>query len=214
MIKRIVVSFFLCLGMVAGAAPVASAAPAVEAPQAALKSSVEQLQSLITKHHAEYQANPQAFYKVVNQLVVPRFDVPYIAQLVMSRYWRQATAQQRLDFQNAFKDMLIRSYANALLDNADTTTVEWLPSRYQKGATTATVKTMLVRNTGQKYPINFSVRLVDGSWKIYDIVVDNISLVLNFRTQIGADLQRNGVSAVIAKMRHETLPAAAPAVKK
>lgn len=199
MIKRIFVSFALCL------VSVAVAAASVQTPQAALKSNVEHLQSLIKQHHDEYKSDPQAFYKVVNEVVVPRFDVPYIAQLVMGRYWRQATPQQRKEFQGAFKNMLIRSYANALLDNANKTSVEWLPSRYDKDSKRATVNTVLTRDNGQKYPIDFRVRLVDGSWKIYDIVIDNISLVLNFRTQIGNDLRRNGIDAVIAKLKGERM---------
>lgn len=205
MIKRIALSLLLCL------ASVAVAAAAVETPQAALKTNVEHLQTLIQKNHDHYKADPQAFYKVVNEVVVPRFDVPYIAQIVMGRYWRQATPEQRTAFQNAFKNMLIHSYANALLDNSNNTTVEWLPSRYQEGSDRATVNTVLKRENGQKYPIDFKVRLVDGSWKIYDIVIDNISLALNFRTQIGNDLKRNGIDAVIAKLKSEDM---SPAVKK
>ncbi len=206
MIKRLFTAFFVSCALCA----VGAAHADVAAPQDTLKTNVNQLQKLIVEHHKEYEADQQAYYKVVDQLIVPRFDVPYVAQLVMGVYWRQATPQQRKDFQDAFKDMLIRSYANALLENAKTTTVEWLPSRYQEGAKTATVKTLLVRDTGQKYPIDFAVRRVGDDWKIYDIIVDNISLVLNFRTQIAGDLKRNGIDAVIAKFRTDRLPAAVP----
>lgn len=206
MVKRLFAVFFVSFML--GAPGLVGAA--VPPPQATLKASVDQLQQLIAQHHKEYEADSRKFYAVVNQLVVPRFDVPYVAQLVMGVYWRQATPRQRQDFQNAFKDMLIRSYANSLLENASTTTVEWLPSRYQEGSKTATVKTLLVGNTGQKYPIDFAVRLVGGDWKIYDIIVDNISLVLNFRTQIAGELKQNGIDAVIAKFRTEELPVGTP----
>lgn len=196
MIKRLLISLSLMLFAAGGVQ-----AAGEQNPADALRSTVEHLQSLIQKNHKQYESDHDAFYKVVDEVVVPRFDVPYIAQLVLARYWRTASAQQRSDFQDAFKTMLIRSYANALLDNADSTKVEWQPSRVANNARDATVNTVLVRDNGQKYPISFSVHKVDGHWKIYDINVNNISLALNFRSQITADVKRNGLDAVIKRMQ-------------
>ncbi|HEX7380603.1 MAG TPA: ABC transporter substrate-binding protein [Nevskiaceae bacterium] len=199
--KRLIFPLVLCL------LPVLVSAQQANTPEASLKGSVEQLQSLIEQHRAQYKANPQSFYKVVNEVAVPHFDVRYIAQIVMGRYWREATPAQRQAFAENFKDMMIRSYANGLLENASTTKVEWKPSRYQAGDKTATVRTVMARDDGQNIPIDFAMRLVDGHWKVYDIVIDNISLVLNFRTQITTDMQQNGIDAVITKLKRQQLSA-------
>lgn len=195
MIKKFLISLSLLL-FAAGTVQAAS-----QSPEDALRSTVEQLQSLIQKHYKEYKANPQTFYDTVDKVVVPSFDVPYISQLVLARYWRTASPQQRKDFEDAFETMLIRSYANALLDNANSTKVEWKPSRVDADAKRATVDTVLVQDSGQKYPISFSVHLVDGNWKIYDIIINNISLALNFRSQIASDVKRSGLDAVIKRMQ-------------
>ena len=196
MIKKLLVSLSLIL-FAAGTVHAAS-----QSPEESLRSTVEHLQSLIQKNHKEYRANPQMFYDTVDKVVVPSFDVPYISQLVLARYWRSASPQQRKDFEQAFEDMLVRSYANALLDNANSTKVEWKPSRVDADAKRATVDTVLVQDSGQKYPISFSVHKVDGQWKIYDIIINNISLALNFRSQIGADVKRSGLDEVIKRMQN------------
>lgn len=196
MIKRLLATVF-ALVFAAGTVHAAQ-----QSPEDALRSTVEQLQSLIQKNHAKYESDHAAWYKVVNDVVVPRFDVPYIARLVLARDWRTATPAQRTAFQDAFKTMLIHSYANALLDNAQSTKVEWKPSRVADGAKDATVNTVLVRDNGQQYPISFSVHLVDGDWKIYDIQVNNISLALNFRSQIAAEVKREGLDKVIEQMQN------------
>lgn len=201
MIKRLCIS----LGLLLFAVSTVHAA-SQQSPEQALRSSVEQLQSLIQKNRQQYKSDPQSFYKVVNEVVVPLFDVPYIAQIVLARYWRTATPTQRKEFQSAFKTMLIHSYANTLLDNAQSTKVVWEPSRVAANAQQAVVNTELVQDTGQKYPINFSVHKVDGNWKIYDITVNNISLALNFRAQITADVKRSGLDAVIKRMQNDQMP--------
>lgn len=199
--KRLAFPLLLCL------LPAFVSAQQADTPEASLKGSVEQLQSLIQQHRAQYKADPQFFYKVVNEVAVPHFDVRYIAQIVMGRYWRQATPAQRQAFAENFKDMMIRSYASGLLENAGSTKVQWKSSRYQAGDQTATVRTVMAREDGQNIPIDFSMRLVDGHWKVYDIVIDNISLVLNFRTQITSDMQQNGIDAVIEKLKRQQLAA-------
>lgn len=207
-------SLLLCVALLAGASGVAAAqsAPAATqttqtdlSPQQTLKSAVERIQELIRKNHDAYKADPEQFYKVVTDVVVPHFDVPVIARLVLARYWRTATAAQRQAFQSSFTNMLVRSYADALLDNYNSAKVEWRPSRVAADATRARVDSVLVRDTGQKYPISFSMLRIGGQWKIYDIVVDNLSLALNFRSQITSEVGRIGLDAVITKMQHGNL---------
>lgn len=197
MIRRLLVPFGIMMF-----ASVASAHSVPTGPEQAVRETVETLQSLIQKNQAEYQKDHAAFYKAVNQVAVPRFDVPYIAQIVLARYWRTASPQQREAFESAFKDMLIRSYANTLLANAGSTKIVWKPARLSDDD--ATVRTELERGNGKNYPVNFSVHKVNGDWKIYDITIDNLSLALNFRSQIDSSVQREGLNRVIDQLEHRT----------
>lgn len=172
----------------------------VKAPDQVAQDATAQIQQLLRDNHAKYKADNKLYYKVVNDVIVPHFDVPYIGRLVLGRNAKTATADQRTRFQNAFKDMLIRSYANALLDNYDSVKVSWQPLRMAAGATDVTVNSALLRDGKQPVPVGFAMHLVNNDWKIYDITVENISLVINFRTQINAEIQKNGLDSVITRM--------------
>lgn len=191
----------LALAVVLGLAGAAQAdAMPAQAPDSALKATTEQIRSLIKAHYAEYKADQAKYYKVVNDVVVPRFDVPGIAKLVLGQNYRTATPEQRDRFASAFKDMLVGSYANAMLDNYNSVNITWMPPRASANATDVAVNTSLTRDNGQSYAIGFRVHVVDGDWKIWDITVENVSLVLNFRTQIASEIKRTSLNDVISRM--------------
>jgi phospholipid transport system substrate-binding protein len=191
----------LALGLVLGLAGAAQAdAMPAQAPDAALKATTEQIRGLIKAHYSEYKADQAKYYKVVNDVVVPRFDVPGIAKLVLGQSYRTATQEQRDRFASAFKDMLVNSYANAMLDNYNSVNITWMPPRASANATDVAVNTSLQRDNGQSYAIGFRVHVVDGDWKIWDITVENVSLVLNFRTQIASEIKRTSLDDVISRM--------------
>jgi phospholipid transport system substrate-binding protein len=210
-LSRYILTLGLSLSL--GATVLAADAPA-QPPDAALRSTTEQIRGLIRQHHDEYKANQDKFYQAVNDVVVPRFDVPFIAKLVLGRNYRAASPDQRTHFANAFKDMLVHSYANAMLDNYDSAQIEWKPAQMTKNASEASVSSLLKRDNGQSYAIGFVVHLVDGDWKIEDINVENISLVLNFRTQIDAEIKRTSLDDVIARMEQGQFKPNAEQVKK
>jgi len=172
------------------------------APDTALKTATEQLQTLIKDNYKDYRADSAKFYKTVDDVVVPRFDVPYITKLVLATNYRTATAEQRSRFADAFKNMLMRSYANAMLDNYNSVKIEWLPPRLQENGTDALVNTKLGRDTGKAYAIGFRVHVAKDDWKIYDIVVEDISLITNFRTQLNSEIKKTSLDAVIARMEN------------
>lgn len=199
LLHRLSLTLALALGLIGGASA-ADAPAAADPPDVALKNTVEQIRGLIKLHYQEYRSNQSKFYQAVNDVVVPRFDVPAIGQLVLYRNYRAATPEQRQRFTEAFKNMLVHSYGNAMLDYYNSVNIEWMPARMAPGATEARVNSTLKRDNGQTYPIGFRVHLVDGDWKIIDIIVENISLVLNFRTQLDSEIKKNGIDNVIARM--------------
>lgn len=175
------------------------AAPAV-APDDVVKGTTDKLQKLIAENHVKYKADLNGFYKVVDDTLVPHFDVKYIGQLVLARNWKTATEEQRTRFQIAFKNMLIRSYANAMLENYDSVKAEWKPVRMAPDATEVTVNSNVLRKNGPPIPIGFVMHIADNEWKIYDITVESISLVSNFRAQFAAEIKNAGLDDVIKRM--------------
>jgi phospholipid transport system substrate-binding protein len=179
---------------------IAANAAAATTPDEALKGTTEQLQKLIAANYKAYRADLPKFYAAVDDVVVPRFDVPYIAQLVLATNYKAASEDQRSRFATAFKNMMVRAYANAMLDNYSSIQIEWLPVRLGEGAKTAQVNTTMKSDSGQAYAIGFRVRKVGDDWKVFDIAVENISLITNFRTQLNAEIKKNGLDDVIARM--------------
>lgn len=182
-----------------GGSALAQAAPAV-APDAVVKGTTEKLQTLIAENHAKYKADLPSFYKVVDDIVVPHFDQRYIAQLVLARNWKAASDEQRQRFQDAFKNMLIRAYANSMLDNYDSVKAEWQPLRMAADATDVTVNSKLLRKQGPPIAVGFLMHVEGGEWRIYDILIENLSLVSNFRAQFAAEIKKSGLDKVIARM--------------
>lgn len=173
---------------------------AASAPDQALRGTTERLQKLIQTNYKAYRADLPKFYAAVDEVVVPRFDVPYIAQLVLATNYKAASAEQRTRFAAAFKNMMVRAYANAMLDNYDSIQIDWLPVRLGENDKTALVNTTMKSNSGKAYAIGFRVRNVSDDWKVFDIAVENISLITNFRTQLNAEIKKNGLDAVIERM--------------
>lgn len=187
---------------------------ATKAPDTVLKEGTEQLRTLIAQNHAAYRADLPSFYKAVDEVVVPYFDAPYIARIVLASHYRQASKEQRARFQEAFKNMLIRSYANAMLENHSSVKLEWKPVRAAADATDVTVNSVLLREQGQQpVSVGFSLHLVGEDWKVYDIVIENISLVTNFRGQFNNEIRKSGLDAVIARMEAGQLQPAEPDTK-
>lgn len=196
--KNTISKFILLLS--AALVSVSAQAADVKAPDKVVQETTVQIQQLLRDNQAKYKADNKLYYKVVNDVIVPHFDVPYIGRLVLGRNAKTATDEQRTRFQNAFKDMLIRSYANALLDNYDSVKVEWKPLRLDANATDVVVNSALLRDGKPPVPVGFAMRLVNNDWKIYDITVENISLVINFRSQINEEIKKNGLDSVITRM--------------
>jgi len=178
----------------------AMAADAPVPPDVVVKSTTERLQKEIGDREQEFKSDPKKLYAFVDEVIVPKFDTKYIAQLILARHWKTASEEQRSRFQAAFKDMLVHSYANALVEYHTQVKAEWQPLRMAPDATDVTVNSRLLREGKPPLPIGFAMRLKDGEWKVYDIVIENLSLVTSFRSQINSEIKRTGLDALILRL--------------
>lgn len=186
-----------CLGgVLAAGAAVAAPVP----PDQLVRETTERIQQEIQDREKEFRANPKKLYAYVDRAIVPRFDTRYIAQLILARHWKGATPDQRARFEVAFKNMLVHSYANAIVDYYDSIKAEWQPLRMAPDAKDVTVQSRLLRENGRPLPIGFAMRLKDGEWKIYDIIIENLSLITSFRSQVNSEIKRSGLDALIQKL--------------
>ncbi|MCB1851613.1 MAG: ABC transporter substrate-binding protein [Gammaproteobacteria bacterium] len=164
-----------------------------------VRKTTEQVLDRIAQQRGELNANPGRVYELVNELVLPRFDFEYMSQLVLGKYWARASVEQRSQFVIAFRELLVRTYATTLLNYADQT-IEFLPLRVVDGATDVTVSTRVVGGGAPPIPIDYSLALKNGEWRVYDVVIDNISLVSQYRRSYAMHIKRHQMEGLIEQM--------------
>lgn len=190
---------FPMLGLAALLAASAPAFSETVPPDRVVRDTSDRLLDTLRKNQAEFRAHRNKLYAVVDQIVVPQFDWKYISQLVLARSWRKATPEQRTRFQNALQNTLVRTYAESMLNFLDVE-LKWKPQRLVPGATDATVQSEVLQRGQPPMPIDFVLHLTDDGWKVYDITVAGLSLVINFRTQIAAQIKRDGIETAIRRI--------------
>jgi phospholipid transport system substrate-binding protein len=174
--------------------------PAVAAnPNALIEESAQKMLQELDAHRAEYRKTPTEVYKLVDEILLPHFDTEYAARLVLGLHWRTATPEQRQRFIKAFYQSLLENYGTALLDfTADKLTV--LPFRGDESADRATVRTEVRRSNGTRVPVNYSMHKTPQGWKAWDITIEGISYVRNFRNDFGTEIDQKGLDAVIQRL--------------
>jgi phospholipid transport system substrate-binding protein len=177
----------------------APAAVDTTGPSQLIESSANIMLSGIDKRRAEFRKDPTGLYQLVEQTLLPNFDTPYAAQLVLGQHWRSATPEQRDRFVKAFYQSLLYTYGDAMVDfTGDRLKV--LPTKVTDTDTKATVRTEIKRSNGTKVPVSYSMRKVNGQWKAWDVVIEGISYVKSYREDYGAEVAQKGLDSVIARL--------------
>jgi len=182
----------------------ACAAPSVFAqdPNEVIQSAADELASDLTGRREELATNKSELYALIDKLLLPRFDRRYAAQLVLGRHWRDATAEQRDRFIAAFYGSLLRRYADGVLEY-DPGRVKILPFRGDLGAERTTVRTMVTLDDGTEVPVDYGMVKRDSGWMMFDVTIEGISYVRNFRTELNSEIQATSLEAVIARLESE-----------
>jgi phospholipid transport system substrate-binding protein len=208
----------LCAACVLSPALRAAAPTAVDAsaPYSLIDSASQILLQALDAHRGEYRKDPEKLYALVDQTLLPHFDVEYAARLVLAQSWRTASPDQRTRFVNAFYKSLLRTYGDALLEFTSDR-MQVFPVTVDPGADRATVRTEVKRGDGDRIPVNYSVHKTADGWKAWDVTIEGISYVKSFREDFASEIAQKGLDAVIARLESGDFKApgkgAAPAGK-
>lgn len=163
------------------------------APQDIIPQTVDLTLAELAKRRAAIQADPSLLYPLVQHTVVPWFDFARITRSAMGPFWRKASTAQRTALTAAFQALLVRTYAQALL-NYPNSKMRYLPVRIAKNGKKMLAPTQVVTQNNQTIPINYRLhRQANGRWLIYDVIVNGISLIANYRSTFKS-LIRQGAS--------------------
>jgi phospholipid transport system substrate-binding protein len=189
-------------------------AAAQQAPDEFIREAAELLDEAVSERKEELTADRQALYKLIDEILLPRFDQRYAAQLVLGRHWRTASEEQRTQFIEAFYQSLMRQYADGLLE-FDLSQLEILPYRGDPSKPRTVVRTVVRLDDGTEAPVDYGLVKDDSGWQVFDVTIEGISYVRNFRAELNSEIQATSLDAVIRRLEREAAQGgkvAAPAV--
>ncbi|NND35894.1 MAG: ABC transporter substrate-binding protein, partial [Gammaproteobacteria bacterium] len=155
-----------------------------------------------------FDEHPDELYGLVDELLLPHFDVRYAGRLVLGRHWKTASKEQRDRFVDVFYRFLLQSYANGILE-FEQGSIRVLPADAQQDEKRVVVRTETRMDDGSEVPINYSMRKTKNGWRVYDVRIEGVSYVQNYRNQFNAEIAALGVDAVIDRLSTEVESAAA-----
>jgi phospholipid transport system substrate-binding protein len=180
------------------------------APQELIEKTARGLLEALDADREKAKQDPARVRALVDELLLPHFDTDYSARLVLGKHWREATPEQRRRFVDAFYKSLLRNYGSALAEfTADRLTV--LPFRGDLASGQAIVRTEVKRSNGTRVPVNYTLHSTPQGWKAWDVTIEGISYVRNFRNDVGAEVEQAGLESVIRRLETENVNGAKPA---
>lgn len=209
---RSIHSLILSLGLLCGlsvyAAPVLS-------PEETLQQITTELTAQIKKDQARIRSNPERINPFVESIVIPHMDFYYMSRWVLGRAtWNTASEDQKKRFETAFEQLLIHTYASVVIGYANET-ITYLPSRRTSDdQDRVQVESTVTQSGGDAIHMVYRLIRKDTEWKVYDVVIEGVSLMKGFQSQFEEDLKKGGIDGLIKRLQdHYTLAPIQPKVK-
>lgn len=176
-----------------------SASAAAQTPVEQVEAAVVQLEEGLSGRKEELAADTEALHQLIDEILLPRFDQRYAGQLVLGRAWRSASADQRSRFVDAFYTSMRNKYADGVLE-FDPERLEILPFRGDLTKKRNIVKTVVRLDDGTRVAVNYSFVIRGEDWKIFDVTIEGISYIKNYRTEMAAEIKSSSLDAVIERL--------------
>ncbi|MDH5387106.1 MAG: ABC transporter substrate-binding protein [Gammaproteobacteria bacterium] len=189
--------------LVASALLISSAAMAaeIEAPVDMLKRTSDEVIQILKEKREAIDADPNLVYQIVNEYIVPQLDDVTLAKLALGKNWRKANNEQKIEFVDQFRSLLIRTYGKSLQEFSDQK-INFFPVNMKADDTKVTVKSEVLQSGGPSIPMDYRLRLKDDAWKVYDIKIDGVSLVTSYKGTFTQEVRKGGIKGLL-KMLHD-----------
>lgn len=182
---------------------------AQSSPIPMLEGTANQILSTLKQNKTDLKNNSQVIYQAVERYLLPNVDVSGMSRSVLGRKaWGAASAADKQQFSNAFTQLVIRTYATPLAEYTDET-IRFMPIRGSLDSRFIRVNSVIIRSNGKNIPLSYSLVSTGGSWKIYDLSVEGVSLLQSFRSQFAEALQNSSMQELIKQMRQHNMKKAA-----
>jgi phospholipid transport system substrate-binding protein len=173
-----------------------------QSPQEVIESAVALLAEKMAGREETLAADRQSLYVLIDEILLPRFDRTYAARIALAKHWNSADEAQRERFIEAFYHSLLRRYADGLLEfEQDRVTV--LPFRGDLSKKRTKVRSTVQLNDGSKVAVDYDLVRTDSGWLLFNIVIEGISYVRNYRAEMDSEIRDTSLDAVIERLEGE-----------
>jgi len=186
-------------------AALALALPDAEAatrPSEVIEGAVDLLNEGLSDRKEELEADEDALRAFIDGILLPRFDREFAAGAVLGKHWRTASDEQKDRFVSAFYATLLQRYADGILE-FDMERVEILPYKGDASKRTTVVKTNVRLDDGSKIPVHYTLVNREDQWRMFDVKIEGISYVVNYRKELESEIRSTSLDAVINRLERE-----------
>ncbi len=174
---------------------------AADDPQKQVEDTTARLLDNLRQNKAAYEADHDLLYEMVNTEILKHFDFKRMARLVLGKHWKKANAAQQDEFVAEFKQLVVRTYALSVLKFTNQT-VSFKPMTGNIAKRKVTIHSeVLDLENGQRIPLAYSLYKPKGEWLVYDVKVDSVSLVINYKSTYDQRVRQAGLDALIAELK-------------
>lgn len=169
--------------------PVLSRAETLLPPQQVIQETSDAVKQALREY--DFKLDLSKATRIVKEILEPHVDVDRAALLILGKHWRTATPEQRQRFKDEFRKLLIRTYTTAFTEYKDWD-IRYLPLNTPLADKKAIVRTEILQSGAKPLAVDYRMIEISGEWKVYDVLIEGISLVQNYRTTFSEDIARTG----------------------
>ena len=202
----------LCLGALLAGLSLPVYADLTE-PDVLIKSTAQEVLDIVRQDKDIQAGNQKRVLEMVDAKVLPHFNFTRMTRLAVGKHWRTATEQQKKMLEGEFRNMLVRTYTKAFSAYRDQA-VQTKPLKMAKDATEVTVKTVIVKPGTPSIPVDYDMEKTADGWKVYDLIVEGVSLVTSYRSTFSEQIQKDGLDGLIKTLTEKNTTAAKASLNK
>ena len=176
------------------------AAADIVAPDVVLKQTSDEVIAIIKDRREELKEDPGLVYELVNEYILPHLDEVTIAKLALGKNWRAASREQKIEFINEFRNLVIRTYGKSLSEFSDQE-INYFPVKMKEGEKKVVVKSEVLQPGGPSIPVSYRMRIKDDAWKVYDLSIDGVSLVTSYRGTFDQEVRKGGIEGLLKYLK-------------
>lgn len=197
-IRRVTTLMVMVASILAGPMALAASTGSAAAQQLVMEVTSSIVEEL-TSRRESLRNDPQGVHDLVDRLVLPHFDFERMSRRVLGKRWKQASPEQRRRFVSAFRSMLVRTYATVLNEYRGQT-LTWLDPVPRKKDNEVSVPLNIGADGRPTVRVVYAMHGDGKDWKVFDVAVEGVSIVTNYRASFRSRIAQDGIEGLIASL--------------